>query len=257
MRTARALTGVLMAMGLLFAPIAQAQIVNVLSQVGADDGLSGGVEVAGEWETGNVNLLQVTGEGSLHYRSGSHLVMFTVSATYGIEDGEVYDKNIFEHLRYRPHVVGDLEWELYAQHEIDKFRRLSARALAGTGPRVKLMGWDGGKLVFGSAYMAEYILRPDDGLPDAGAEELNHRWSSYLNISTSITDVLSVSQTFFGQPRFDAFDDVRYLSDTEISAQVSESFALVISVGLAYDPAPPVDVEKFESALEGGLAWGF
>jgi hypothetical protein len=224
---------------------AEAQIVNVLSKVGSEEGLSGGIEVSGEWETGNVNLLEVTGEGSLHYRSGPHLVMFTVAATYGIEDDEVYDKNIFEHLRYRPQVVGDLEWEVYAQHEFDKFRRLSARVLAGTGPRVQLMDWDGGKLMFGSAYMAEYILRPEDGLPDAREEEFNHRWSSYFSLSTSITPVLSLSQTFYAQPRFDAFDDVRYLSDTGLSAQVSESFSLVISLGLAYDTAPPLAVEKF------------
>jgi hypothetical protein len=257
MHDIRALRALLVVLGLVFSTSAEAQIVNVLSKVGAEEGLSGGIEVGADWQTGNVNLLELSGEGSLHYLNGPHLVMFTVSATYGIEDDDIYDQNIFEHLRYRPRVVGDLEWELFAQHEFDKFRRLDLRALVGTGPRVKLMDWDGGKLMFGSAYMAEYIVRPDDGLDDANDEELNHRWSSYVNISTSFTEVLSISQTFFAQPRFDAFDDVRYLSDTSISAQVSESFALVITVAIAYDSAPPEEVANLETGLETGLAWGF
>lgn len=239
---------------LLLPALAEARIVNVESAASrdAEEGLS--AELAGSllWATGNTDLTQASGTFGLLYLKGPHRLFFSGRAVYGLDEGETYVSNVFEHLRYRHRLTDLLSGETFVQHEYDEFRRLQFRALFGVGPRAELLfrGWE---VAVGSAWMLEVERFSDDGAPDAGQEEVNHRWSSYLAAGGEITEGIDLSHTFYVQPRFDDFSDHRLLSESAAVLEVKDWLAVRLSFVAAYDSSPPDEVDSLDTTFNTSL----
>src|SRR5690606_19726059 len=155
--------------------------------------------------------------------------------------------------RYRYRLESWLSGESFVQHEYDEFRRLQLRALFGLGPRFDLPLPPGNTVAVGTAWMLEYERISDDGLPDAGDEQLNHRWSSYIAAGATLTEGISILHTTYWQPKFDDFADYRFLSETSAVLDVKEWLAVQFSFVAAYDSRPPADVEELDTNLGTAL----
>ncbi|HLL23149.1 MAG TPA: DUF481 domain-containing protein, partial [Kofleriaceae bacterium] len=140
--------------------------------------------------------------------------------------------------------------EAFAQHEYDKFRRLEARALVGTGPALQILNTKRVALLAGAAYMLE-LERLDrrEGTGDAGADSTAHRASLYLTGTEAVSDNVSFAETIYVQPRLDDASDVRVLSEISVTSKLSKRIALSDALIVAYDRTPPEGVKRYDMQL--------
>jgi hypothetical protein len=234
---------------------ARAQIVNVQPLVAESprEGASGALEASSDWRSGNTNLFLVSGSLIGRYRTGRHLVFGLLKGEYGAQTGVAFVSKDTEHLRYRVVASGPIELETYVQHERDEFRRVALRGLAGFGPRLHVSHYERMDAAIGVAYMFEYQRLAEDGKPDAGEQQYNHRLSSYLSFMVSTSDRVHVGETFYVQPRFDAWSDYRILSDTEFVLSATKLLAFKVSSAIAFDSRPPASVQSLDITRKASI----
>jgi hypothetical protein len=250
---------------------AAAQIVNVVGSLAAEPapGWSGQLAATADWRTGNTDLVLIGGSATALHRRSRVLALGIVRGEYGEGNGTPLSRKSFEHLRVRVALDAPTPvpgagappprwlWEAFAQHEYDRFRRLSVRALAGTGPAVRLVRRARGALVLGVAYLLEYErLDERPGVADPGATSLAHRASSYLTGNVALDARLTATATAYAQPRLDDPADLRLLAEATLSSKLSGRVTLTQRLTLARDASPPDGIERTDSTLklEVGLA---
>lgn len=253
---------------------ADAQIVNILAKLKAkgEQGFGGNLSASVAWKSGNTNLLQLKGTAALAYQHGQETVFLVAGGSYGLKSDDVVVSQILEHLRYR-HTFNDwLQAEGFAQHEADKFRRLSARVVAGAGPRISWssdsIGTDAAPpaqqpaaveepdfeiaVAFASTAMFErevYTARGDDVL----APSSTGRLSSYLQLDLFFDKRISTHHTTFVQPRFDDFGDVRLLSQTALLVKANSWLGIKLAFNANYDSRSPEGVEHLDLGIDSAL----
>lgn len=245
----------------LVASSASAQIVNVQNVLGEDvrEGFSGAVDASVDWRTGNVDLLLLSGAGTIRFKRECHFGFLTVRGDFG-RAGDPPRRILaraFQHLRYRRTITEWLTGEVFAQNESDQFRRLRNRALLGVGPRFLLVSTEGFRLSLGAAYMIEARRIGEDAMADAGDSDLQHRLSAYVVAAGRLNDAVKVMEVLYAQPRFDDPGDVRVLSELSILSKLSSRFAFKTSFVVAYDASPPLGIEKLDTVLQSGLSATF
>lgn len=239
---------------------ARAQIVNVQGSLAGEPkaGVSGQATAGLDWQTGNTSLIRVAGAGSAIYARPSWLALVLVRGEYSKGEGVTLGEKTFEHLRGRRTLTARLLWEVFVQHEYDAFRRLSVRALAGTGPAYRLIRHAHGSLTTGLAYLVEYEqLSELADAADSGATAVHHRASAYLTGSLGFDDDLVATQTVYAQPRLDHPGDVLLLSESSLTSRLTARLSLVNSFVLAYDASPPAQIASLSTALKLGFAVSF
>jgi hypothetical protein len=217
--------------------VARAQIVNVQPLLGGEErpGFGGALEGALDWRTGNTRLLLVSGSAIARYRYGRQLAFVLLRGDLGVQGGDEFVNKDFEHVRYRFELLPRVHLESFGQHDRDEFRRLAVRWLWGAGPRAVLWASQRVDVAAGVGYMLEYERLQRDTEIDAGQATLAHRLSSYVVVGLRLGAVLRFAETVYAQPRVDAFEDVRVLSETELLLVVSARLGIKIAFALAYD----------------------
>ena len=253
----RTFVGLLLAL-CSFAPLATAQIVNVLPFArSVEEGFRAEIRFGVDWREGNtaVRLLRLSGNGS--YRTDASLVLFLARGEIGEKRGERFASAVFEHVRYRHRLAPHWQVEGFVQHEYDEFRRLSLRALVGTGLRFEWRFGERGLVAVGTAAMAE-LERLRDGEPeDAGGTAFAPRSSSYLSVEVALDERVELKETLFVQPRFDDPRDVRILNETTLSVRVRRRVTLPTSFTVRHDSEPPEGVKSTDTALRTSFAIAF
>jgi len=233
---------------------AAAQIVNVQDALASDPepGWSGKLTAHLDWRTGNTDLVQVGGSASVLHRCGRRLILAIARGEYGRGNGTKLTEKTFEHLRGRYQLRGRWLWEAFGQHEYDAFRRLSLRALVGTGPAVRLVREGRTRLLAGASYMFEFErLDERTGVSDPGEQTTAHRLSTYLTGAFALDeDKVTASETLYVQPRFDDPTDLRILSETALTTKLSERLTLTNRLVIAHDASPPDGIDKLDSSLK-------
>ena len=237
---------------------AAAQIVNVQGQLAKPpekDGVTGQVELKLDWREGNNTFFDIGGSGSLLYRRGRLLGLALVRGEYGnARDGIAIARKTFEHLRSRVTIDCRWRWEAFVQHEYDAFRRLSVRAIAGTGPALQLVNEPRVALLAGAAYLLESErLDEREGTTDAGARSVASRASVYLTGTELLGSGVSITQTVYVQPRLDDPGDVRLLGELSLTSKLSKRIALTDGFVVAYDRTPPEGIRRYDTQLKVGL----
>jgi hypothetical protein len=240
---------------------ARAQIVNVqgqLTKAPETDKVIGQVEGKLDWREGNNPIFQIGGVGSILVKRGKLLALVLAKGEYGRSQGVNLSKKTFEHLRLRYSFDGRWKWEAFLQHEFDRFRRLSVRAIAGTGPAVQIVNTKSFALLAGAAYVFEVEqLDERPGTIDAGESTIFHRASFYLTGLEKVGTHVSIVQTIYAQPRLGDPGDIRVLGELSVTTQLSKRIALTDSFTVAYDRTPPDTIKKFDTSLTLGLLVSF
>ncbi len=241
----------------LFATEAHAQIVNVQGQLAKapdKDAVIGQVEGKIDWREGNNPLFQIGGTAAVLVREGKLLGLALVKGEYGVSRGVDLSKKSFEHLRLRYSIDCRWKWEAFAQHEFDRFRRLSIRAIAGTGPALQIVNEKSFGMLAGAAYMFE--LEQLDERPmtsDAGERTIFHRASFYLTGVEKIGEQVSIVETIYAQPRLGDPSDFRLLGELSVATKLSKRIALTDSLTIAYDRTPPDGIKRLDTQLTVGV----
>jgi putative salt-induced outer membrane protein YdiY len=239
--------------------LAHAGIVNVQSilTTEAEEGLSGSVTGSLDWRTGNTDLLLLSVAPVASYRSGDHLFVTLIKGEFGESADERIIFRSFEHLRYRYSITDRVLGEAFAQHTFDEFKRLRLRALFGAGPNFTLVTRDKLTVSLGLAYMLEYEELSDDGAIDAGETDLAHRASTYLTGAYELDDRVQLVNTVYAQPRLNDPADMRVLDESQLVVKLTEKVSLKTSFIVAYDRAPPADIERLDTALKTAITYAF
>jgi hypothetical protein len=234
--------------------VAHAQIVNVqgaLAKPPANDGVTALVELKLNWREGNNPLFDIGGAGTVLVRRGPVLGLALARGEYGTSRGLTLAKKSFEHVRTRVELDCRWRWEAFAQHEYDQFRRLSLRALAGTGPAFEILGEKSAAVLVGAAYIYEYEqLDTRPGALDAGVRRTAHRSSIYVTGHEDLPTGVAIVETAYVQPRLDDPGDVRVLGELSVVSKLSSSVALKNSLTVAYNRRPPDGIKRYDTQLE-------
>lgn len=240
---------------------AHAQIVNVqgaLAKAPDTDGVTGQVELKINWREGNSPLFDIGGAGSVLLRRGRVLGLVLARGEYGTSRGLTLTKKSFEHARTRIELDCRWRWEVFAQHEYDQFRRLSLRALAGTGPALQIIHGTPIAVLTGAAYLYEYErLDTRPGTLDAGDHTTAHRASLYVTGRENLGSGVVIVETAYAQPRLDRPGDIRVLGELSVQSQLSSRIALKNSFNVAYDRTPPDGVKRYDTQLEVAVLVAF
>lgn len=248
---------------LIWSSAANAQIVNVQPLIGKDrrNGWTIVTEGAIDFRYGNVGLLQATGSSVIRYIRGRHTVFLMNRGEYGIRNptttGDRFLAKHFEHLRYRLQMWKSFDAEAFVQFDSDQFRRLSYRAVAGTGPRIKLVTTTHVDAAIALLYMFEYQKIREDDKPDAGIVSREHRASAYFIVTVKVGEKFRIGEAVYVQPRIDRRRDLRVLSETEIFAAFSRYVGFKASLTLAFDSTPPEAVQSMDIALKSGVQFNY
>lgn len=237
--------------------VAHAQIVNVqgaLAKPPQEDGLAGQLELKLDWRTGNNELFDAGAAGTLLVRHGRLLGLAIARGEYGRGSDTTFKKKTFEHARLRYRIDCRWKWEAYTQHELDAFRRLTVRALVGTGPALQIVDSAPVSVLTGLAYMYEYE-RFDDRMDtsDAGARWYAHRASFYVTATQKIGEAAALAQTIYVQPRIDEPGDFRMFGEVSITSKLSKHIALTDALVVSYDRTPPEGIKRYDTQLRLAL----
>jgi len=234
--------------------VAHGQIVNVqgaLAKPLPGDGVIGQVELKLNWREGNNPLFDLGGAGTVLVRRGPVLGLALARGEYGTSRGLTLTRKSFEHVRARVELDSRWRWEVFAQHEYDQFRRLSLRALAGTGPAFQIVDDKSVAVLAGAAYLYEYEqLDTRAGTLDAGVRRTAHRSSIYLTGHEDLPSGVAIVETVYLQPRLDHPDDVRVLGELSLVSKLMSSIALKNSLTVAYNRTPPDGIKRYDTQLE-------
>jgi len=242
---------------LVLAGTARAQIVNVQGQLAkapAADGVTGQIEAKLDWREGNNPLFQIGGAGALLVRDGKFLGLVLVKGEYGESADVTLSRKAFAHVRGRYSIDCRWKWELFGQTEYDAFRRLTLRALVGTGPALQIVETKTVGVLAGAAYLFEIEkLDEREGTIDAGDRTTASRASVYVTGVEKLGSQVAISQTVYAQPRLDEPSDIRVLGELAVTSKLSKHIALTDAFTVAYDRSPPDQIKRFDSQLTIGL----
>jgi Na+/proline symporter len=250
----------LLAIAALSPSPARAQIVNtqpLLAKI-KGDGFSGELKQAFEWRTGNVELLRLSASLLALYRACDHTLLSSSNIEYGEKSGDRYLLKSFSHLRYQYRFDDVITWESYAQVAHDEFRRITVRALGGTGPRLTLFSHEEDRAALGAAYMFEFERYADtEGTTDSGDAVIRHRGSFYLDARYRPTEDVGLQGTLYFQPVLDDWRDVLVHLETQAAMRLVAKLALTVSFTLSWDATPLERVKALDTVTLTGLSWTF
>jgi hypothetical protein len=233
---------------------AHAQIVNIqgaLAKPPEHDDITGQAELKLSWREGNNPLFDVGGAGNVVIRRGRIVGLALARGEYGTSRGLTLAKKTFEHVRIRVELDPSWRWEVFAQHEYDQFRRLSLRALTGTGPAFQIVDTKPVGVLAGAAYLYEHEqLDTRPGTIDAGERTTAHRASVYLTGHESVGEGVTIVETVYAQPRLGHAGDVRVFGELSVQSKLSARIALKNSFTIAYNRTPPDGIRRTDSQLE-------
>jgi hypothetical protein len=197
-------------------------------------------------ELGSGVLFGLSGEQNLFYVSGS--------AAYSRVDHETNVSNAFLHVRYNRALVPRVAWELFTQLESDRFRRVSFRWLAGTGPRFDVVDQAELKLFYGLSYMLE-ITKRNAEVPPADRQHTRHRMNDYATVNYTPDPRVALSETIYYQPRFDDFSDFWLLSVFAARFQVTSVLSTQLDFNLHRESLVPPGVKSTDTELLSSLVF--
>ena len=245
------------ALGLWARPAAAQVNVEPMRAKLKDNGLGGSVDARFAGRTGNSEGIAAGGEALLGGKSEPHFGFISANGDYSRLDRTTQLSRYFAHARYNYTLATRWWWELFGQVEHDRFRRLTFRKLAGTGPRFAALNNETFSLYLGTAYMLEAeTLDVQAGSGDDDST-LAHRSSNYVSLLAQPDERVTLVSTTYFQPRFDEPSDYRFLSVSSAQFAITKVLSAAITFTLRFDSDPPAGVKRTDAELNNSLGVRF
>lgn len=252
-------------------------MLSLLAQVNAEAlkpapwkaGVSLGADGSVFFSRGNVVTLDVGATGRAQWQSVHEAddegrtwvkqrVFAVVSGRYAETGRGPFVSQVFAHARWTAMWHPRFGSDVFVQYQTNQFLRQQARAVGGPGVRVEAVRTSHFAVWGGSAVMLEYDrLSPREGSTEP-LDQLELRWSNYLTLRLALFEGRLLAQnTTYAQPRFDAFDDLRFLNETELMAKVVDLLMVGATVSVLHDTRPPEGVLPTDLRVFGVVRFSF
>lgn len=185
-------------------------------------------------------------------RTARHFGYVDVSGDYTRLGGIVSVAKWFAHLRHNLEIDSWVWWEEYAQLESDRFRRVQLRELAGTGPRVRVLGSRFFEVFLGTSYMVE-VTQLNSSDADPAGQGIFERWSNYVAATLNPDERIVISTVNYVQPRIGHFSDYKVLSVSGVDFKVTERLHSRVDATARYESRAPSDVRHADLELKSSL----
>lgn len=232
-----------------------AQIINVesLRKVTDTSGWSGNASLDFSLTKNAQTLIRFGNNIHVQYKMNKHLVLFINNLSFERSAGEDFVNQGSQHLRYNYKLSDYMVWEAFIQSQHNSIAKINFRGLAGTGPRLKILGKDKYRLYLGTLVMYEH-------------EELNEkplvinrdfRSSIYTSFSLYLTDDITFVSTSYYQPLLTDFSDYRFATENSLVIGIVNRLSLKTTYTLTYDEVPASEVPHTFYKLSTGLLYAF
>jgi hypothetical protein len=238
-------------------PAAWAQVnVEPLRGQLKDQGQAINVRVSVAGQQGNSNGIQLS-SGVFYGLSGERNLFYAqVSGDYGHTNRETQIAKAFVHARYNRRIYSWLLAEVFAQWESDRFRRVQSRELFGTGPRFEISKGDSFELVYGASYMLE-VTRRTAAIEDVERNQTRHRFNNYGSFLFRVHEEVTLAETFYYQPRFDALDDYWLLSVFSATFSVTPLLSSGLHLTVRHESNTPEPIKNTDIEVKSSLSLAF
>ena len=220
-------------------------------------GFSGNLNFEAVAITGNTDYQLLDAGGRLNYNYGDDYTFLVLDAGYGWESGNPFVGQMFAHLRHVITPARVYQFELFAQYDNNKKRKLLNRELIGGGIRFRFLTENNFKLRVGIAYMFE---AEDYDLPVSsihGNSTKAHRMSSYLTFNYDIDETLSFVSVTYYQPKLDDWNDYKIVSENALVIDPGKLVDLYIKFNARYDSFPPDGIKNTDTVTKMGISFKF
>ncbi|MGM0595672.1 MAG: DUF481 domain-containing protein [Myxococcota bacterium] len=223
------------------------------------DGVNLKLSGAGTYKHGNVDYKKLIVEGVFTYKIKKHKFLMFGGYNYAENSGESFFYNYKEHGRYRYKFNKFLYLEVFAQHEHNKFKRLTLRTLVGAGPSLSVELSKNYNFIFGTSLMSTYLKYSESNsenyYTDSGEDYNYNRINTYLMLRSQLQKKLSLVFTFYYQPEIINFNNFLFLGKSELAISFNKILGINFSYSIAYNSTPPQTIEKTDHFLLVSLSF--
>ena len=235
--------------------LASAQIVNIESQRLQSDttGWLGGMGSNFLFQKNTVQVLNINLNAHVEYKAEKSLYLFLANYNLLRGSGETFSNNLFYHLRYNYKVNKLIRWEVFTQLQQNSITGINLRVLAGTGPRFKLKSTKQFALYAATAAMYEY--EKETTTPAIYHRDI--RSSSYITATYKPNDNTEITGTFFYQPLYKDFADLRILNEISAKFKIVKHLSFIAAWYYLYDSRPAASTPRLNYSISNGIEYDF
>ena len=237
--------------------ISYSQIVNIESSRMQSDsvGWMGGASAAVGLTQNTSKIFSTDLEAYLQYKTSRDKGLWLILGDYNllkINGNKVVSNGLF-HLRYNYKINEWLRWEIFGQYQNNGITQIDSRILVGTGPRFKLVKNKILRLYAASLIMFE--REKELTVPVITHDDV--RSSSYVSLTyTPVENITLVATTFF-QPLLKKFSDYRILNNISFKVKATRHISLSLKWNYLHDRFPagtaPRTVYNFGTGIDYDL----
>jgi putative salt-induced outer membrane protein YdiY len=210
-----------------------------------------------ERKTGNTDTNRWKANAQGMWRAGDFENLATFEREFGSTNSNQDTNRTTEHVRVNWLYQNPISVELYGQLEDDAFRRLTMRALIGTGLRFRLA--DGERFKANAGAGGLWSRETQSYVPntnDAGTLDIN-RGNLYLALNGLVSPEIELNAITYYQPSFSAFSDTRILSNAQAVLHVNKLISVTLNYSLSLDTEPPEQVQPSDQTYTTALNFKF
>lgn len=232
-----------------------AQIVNVetLRKQTDTTGFAGSIELNGTYLDNEKVIYTLGFEPHIQYKWERDILLMIGDYKINKSEEVAFQDAAFLHFRYSHEFTDLLRWESFTQIQHNKVAKLDYRILAGTGPRLKLIGKDFFKLYLGVIPMYEFeqINNEEQTI------NKNVRLSQYLSMTFKISENAHLFSTSYYQPILGEIRDYRIFNEQKLKVSLRKNLLLTLSSIYTWDNRPPEGAPARTFQIKTGLEYKF
>lgn len=236
-------------------PRLSGQIVNVESLRKQTDttGFAGGIEFNGTFLDNDKVIYTFQLLPHIQYKWERDLLLIVGDYKLTKSENVSFEDAAFLHFRHNREFTDLFRWETFTQIQHNKVSKLEYRILAGSGPRLKLIGKEVFRMYLGIIPMYQYERIQDE----AGTLETNLRLSNYLSFTINLSDQAVLYSTTYFQPIWNTWRDYRFFNEQKLSVKLIGNLNLTASSVYTWDNRPPEGAPPRTLQIKTGLLYGF
>jgi len=200
---------------------------------------------SGNSDSENVSL------GAYHSRRvGKHFGYVMATRDYAKSNGVESADAAFLHLRYNKYFDKKNAVEVFVQSNLDDFRSLEARNLAGTAYRHEISkSQAAGVGIFRE--WEEYLVADDK-------QTFNQtRINLYWVLAKDLNEHASIANTLYYQPNIENTEDWRAFNQLSLRSKITDNLHMSFSLVWEYDSRPVLDVKSRDTSYQAGFEFEF
>jgi len=215
-------------------------------------GWSGNARISFELVRNQKQVLNLNGRFHVQFKTLRTLSLFL--ADYGLlrADRSDFSNSGIGHIRFNYKIRPWLTAEAFAQVQSNKILGVRFRGLLGAGPRFRIVAMESFRL-----YAAALTMFEHEELETSGIISDHFRLSSYASWTWKLSEIVTLVQTTYFQPRVDEPADFRTASQADFMMRISRRFSISLSFNQLYDTRPPAGVVRSVYSIKNVISMDF